>query len=175
MHNVGLNPSIVILLPPVLIILLFFRSGLQDRPANQVLLPRFDEGTAEFYTNLDRMQSCLVVLIRFYDNLSYHLQHASLNENVYRLLFVLSLVMTVLLYVVGRWLVLTFGLVVLLNKTWLGGVMETTVQVSMELLQTMVDLVQRVVSPRRASKVSVEVSLYENQRWWAGTGYTSQV
>ncbi|CAO3596194.1 unnamed protein product [Absidia cylindrospora] len=170
-----LYPTVVILLPPVLIVLLFFRSGVQNRPANQILLPRYDEGSPEYYVNLDRMQSCLVVLIRFYDNLSYHLQHASLNESVYRLLFVMSLVLAVLLYVVGRWLVLAVGLVVLLNKTWLGAAMETAVQVAMELLQTMVDIVQRVAFPRQTSKQSLEVSLYENQRWWTGTGYTSQL
>ncbi|KAI8332856.1 integral peroxisomal membrane peroxin-domain-containing protein, partial [Chlamydoabsidia padenii] len=168
-------PTSMILLPPVLIILLAFRSGLQDRPANQILLPRYDEGTPEYNVNLQWMQSCLVFFIRFYDNLSYHLQHASLNENVYRLLFAQSLVLTFCLYLVGRWLILVFGLVLMVNKTWLGGAMETAIQVSMELLQNMMDLIQHLVYSRHSSKVSLEVSLYENQRFWAGTGYTSQL
>jgi hypothetical protein len=170
--HLGLYPTSVILLPPVLIVLLFFRSGLQDRPANQILLPRYDEGTAEYYVNLDHMQSCLIFFIRLYDNLSYHLQHASLNENVYRLLFVMSLGLTLCLYWVGRWLVLALGVLVLVNKTRLGAALETILQLAMELLQTIVDL---VVFSRPSSKVSLEVSLYENQRWWTGTGYTSQV
>ncbi|KAI8089000.1 integral peroxisomal membrane peroxin-domain-containing protein [Halteromyces radiatus] len=171
-----LYPMIVILLPPILIILLFFRSGVQNRPANQILLPRYDEGTPEYYVNLERMQSTMVFMIRLYDNLSYHLQHASLNENVYRMLFVMSVMLTVLLYMMGRWLVLTFGLVVLLNKTWLGGVLETVIQMVMEMLQTIIDVIQRITFPRhRQIPTSLEVSLYENQRWWAGTGYTSQL
>lgn len=167
---------VVTLLPPVLIVLLFFRSGIQHRPANLVLLPRYDESSPEYYVNLERMQTFMVFMIRLYDNLSYHLQHASLNENVYRLLFVMSLGLTALLYFVGRWVILLLGLVLLLNKTWVGTTLETSIQLAMEILQTMVDVFQRLCLPHHhASKTTVEVSLYENQRWWASNGYTSQV
>ncbi|KAI9302304.1 integral peroxisomal membrane peroxin-domain-containing protein [Cunninghamella echinulata] len=171
-----LYPMVVTLLPPVLIVLLFFRSGIQHRPANLVLLPRYDESSPEYYVNLERMQTFMVFMIRLYDNLSYHLQHASLNENVYRLLFVMSLGLTVLLYFVGRWVILLLGLVLLLNKTWVGTTLETSIQLAMEILQTMVDVFQRLCLPHHhASKTTVEVSLYENQRWWASNGYTSQL
>ncbi|CAO3598655.1 unnamed protein product [Absidia cylindrospora] len=160
-----LYPIIVLLLPPILILLMFFRSGVQNRPANQILLPRYDEGTPEYYVNLERMQSCLVFFIRCYDNLSYHLQHASLNANVYRLVFVLSIMLTGFLYMMGRWLVLVFGLVVLLNKTWFSGTIETVVQLTMEMLQTIVDIAQHLLSLNQTSKVVLEVSMYENQRW----------
>ncbi|ORZ18037.1 integral peroxisomal membrane peroxin-domain-containing protein [Absidia repens] len=170
-----LYPTIVILFPPILILVLFFRSGVQTCPANQILLPRYDEGTSEYYVNLKRMQSCLMFFIRCYDNLSYHLQHASLNVNVYRLVFALSILLTCFLYMLGRWLVLVFGLVILLNKTWFGGAIETGVQLTMEMLQTVVDIVQHLLSPQQSSKMVLEVSMYENQRWWTGTGYTSQL
>ncbi|ORX59793.1 hypothetical protein DM01DRAFT_1405272 [Hesseltinella vesiculosa] len=167
-------PALITLLPPICIMLMFFRAGIHEKPANLVLLPRFDESSPEYYVNLERMQAYMVFLIRLYDNMSYHLQHASLNAPVYRLLFVASCGSTVLLYLVGRYLMLAFGLLVLLNQTRLGFVIETGMQLAMEVTQTVLDLLQPLFA-KRSPPHAVQVSLYENQRWWTGTGYTAQL
>ncbi|KAI8067834.1 integral peroxisomal membrane peroxin-domain-containing protein [Gongronella butleri] len=170
----SLYPAVITLLPPICILLMFFRAGIHEKPANMVLLPRYDESSPEYYVNLERMQSFMVFLIRLYDNLSYHLQHASLNRPVYRLLFVLSCTSTILLYFIGRYLMLAFGLLVLLNQTRFGIVIETILQLSMEMAQTLIDAVQFFLA-KRPPPHAVQVSLYENQRWWTGTGYTAQL
>lgn len=54
--------------------------------------------------------------------------------------------------------------------------MEVVLLFLVELLQTCIDVIQKLAfrtsTPERKP---IEVSVYENQRWWAGTGYTSQV
>ncbi|RCI03840.1 peroxisome- protein [Rhizopus stolonifer] len=169
----GLSAYTVLLIPPLLILGLYFKIGIQPHQnASQILLPRFDENTPEYYTNLENMQYAFLFLIRLYDNLVYHVQHITLTTTTYTVLFVVSLFVSWIVLVMGKWLVMSIGLMVLLNKTWVGNWMEVVLQFCMEVVQTMVDLVQ---THQPLQKKPIEISVYENQRWWAGIGYTSQL
>ncbi|KAI8991738.1 hypothetical protein BDF20DRAFT_846156 [Mycotypha africana] len=173
-----------------------------NNPSNtniaQVLLPRFDENTPEYYRNMEHMQHAFLFLIRLYDNLAYHLQHVSLNKATYRILFLSSLFISCLFAYLGRWLILTIGLVIMLNQTCIGRLFELVfIQfLMMGLLQFIFGLMQKIqrkrllratvtvdIKNRKTAETNnnsiqrrpMEVSLYENQRWWAGVGYTSQL
>ncbi|KAI8643411.1 hypothetical protein BD408DRAFT_414868 [Parasitella parasitica] len=173
------NSRTVLLIPPLLIWLLYNQTGIirSQQDASQVLLPRFDESTPEYYTNLESMQYAFIFFIRLYDNLAYHLQHVHLNRTTYKVLFASSLCTSFIFYYMGRWLVMIAGLMVLLNKTWFGSFIEAMLQFLMEVVQTAVDIFQKIKSSKKAAveRKPIHVSVYENQRWWAGTGYTSQL
>lgn len=176
-RNTGLYPSLI---PPALILSLYILAGAQqDVPASQVLMPRYDESSSpeEYYINLERTQQSMLFLVRLYDNLVYHCQHASLTPAAYKAMFLGSLVVSSLLWLAGRWIILAVGLVILLHKTWLGTALEVAAQFLMEFLQTVMDTLILLAGKRRLRSTTkvMEISVYENQRWWAGTGYTSQV
>lgn len=165
------------MIPPLLIWLLYTHTGMIKQPASQILFPRYDENSAEYYTNLENMQYAFLFFIRIYDNLAYHLQHFTLTSTTYKILFFISLSVSSLFYICGKWLIMAIGLMCLLNKTWVGSLIETVLQFLMEFVQTLLDLVQRLFR-KEIKFVPTEpilVSVYENQRWWAGHGYTSQV
>lgn len=172
-----MNSYTVLLVPPLLIWLLYTQTGVIKQPASHILFPRFDENTPEYYINLENMQYAFLFFIRLYDNLAYHLQHITLNSTTYKILLVTSLMMSTLFYVCGKWLVMSIGLMILLNKTWVGTSIEIMLQFLMEVLQTFVDLVDKLKRTKKPSLPTepIQVSIYENQRWWAGSGYTSQV
>jgi hypothetical protein len=157
------------------IIFLYSQNGLVSQPASQILFPRFDEHTSEYYMNLENMQYAFLFFIRIYDNFAYHLQHLTLNSTTYKILFVSSLLVSALFYCFGKWLIMAMGLMLLLNKTWVGSSVEILLQFLIEFLQTGLDLVHKSTEKKVAHHEPIQVSLYENQRWWAGTGYTSQV
>lgn len=182
---IGLNSKTVLLIPPLLIWLLYLQTGVITNPPNtaaQVLFPRYDENTPEYLCNLENMQYAFVFFIRLYDNLVYHLQHITLNATVYKILFVSSILLSLAFAYMGRWLIMAIGLMILLNKTWVGTSIEAILQFFMELIQTAIDLIQKFTTkgPNNSRVVErnipIQVSVYENQRWWAGNGgYTSQV
>jgi hypothetical protein len=177
-----LNFKTVLLIPPLLIWLLYIQTGIivnSQQTASQILFPRYDENTPEYLVNMENMQYAFVFFIRLYDNLVYHLQHITLNAMTYRILFASSVVVSLAFAYMGRWLLMAIGLMILLNRTWVGTSIEAIVQFFVEVIQTTVDLVQRLTK-KDDSKVlrnkPIQVSVYENQRWWAGNGgYTSQV
>ncbi|KAI8384830.1 uncharacterized protein BYT42DRAFT_592880 [Radiomyces spectabilis] len=140
--------------------------------ASQALMPRFDESTPEYYVNLERTQQMMLFLIRLYDNLAYHLQHVILSSTMYQCLLLGTVIISISLMFFGRWIVLAVGLIVLLNKTWLGSSIEVFTLFLLELVQTVVELVYRKPV---AERKTMEISIYENQRWWAGSGYTPQL
>ncbi|KAL0078635.1 hypothetical protein J3Q64DRAFT_1810975 [Phycomyces blakesleeanus] len=149
------------------------RSG---QAVSHVLLPRFDETSPEYYINLERMQQSMVFCIRIYDNLAYHLEHVSMTLTTFVVLLLIGGVLTpVALYFFFRWIVLVVGLVVLLNKTWIGSSVEAVGLFVLELLQTAIDVFLKLKSTKPPQNTIVEVSIYENQRWWAGSGFTSQL
>ncbi|CAO3654567.1 unnamed protein product [Mucor hiemalis] len=172
-----LNSFTVLLIPPLLICLLYTQTGVIKQPASQILFPRFDENTPEYYINLENMQYAFLFFIRLYDNLAYHLHHITLNATTYRVLLVTSLVISSLFYICGKWLLMAVGLMLLLNKTWVGTSLEILLQFLMEVLQTFVDLAHKLKRTKKPSLPSepIQISIYENQRWWAGSGYTSQL
>jgi hypothetical protein len=179
---IGLNSKTVLLIPPLLIWLLYIQIGVSQVTASQILFPRFDENTTEYLANLENMQYSFLFFIRLYDNLVYHLQHITLNGMAYKILFVSSILVSVAFAYMGRWLFMAIGLMILLNKTWVGTSIEAILQFLMEVIQTAVDLAQKLTNKGRNNSTNVErikpiqVSIYENQRWWAGNGgYTSQV
>lgn len=169
----------MLLIPPLLIWLLYNQTGVvnSQQTAAQVLFPRFDESTPEYYTNLESMQYAFIFFIRLYDNFAYHLQHIHLNATTYKVLFACSVCISIIFAYMGKWLVMIAGLMVLLNKTWFGTFIETILQFLMEVVQTAVDIFQKFRSSKKTAqeRKPIQVSVYENQRWWAGTGYTSQV
>lgn len=173
----GLYPRLLLLIPLTFIACLYIRVGVKNVPASQILLPRYDENSPEYYTNLERMQACLLFLIRIYDNLAYHGQHIPLTQTAYQIMLVGAIVLSGLLWYCGRWILLAAGLVILLNKTWIGAAAEAILQFALELLQTTVELIQRLSFRKRSQtqKEEMDISIYENQRWWANNGYTSQV
>jgi hypothetical protein len=176
---IGLNSYTVLLVPPLLILLLYIRTGVikQQQSASQILFPRFDENTPEYYNNLENMQYAFLFFIRLYDNFAYHLQHIALNSTAYKILFVTSLCISISFYICGKYLVMAIGLMVLLNKTWVGTSMEAILLFIMEFLQIIIDLSQKLKSKKKhqVKLEPIQISVYENQRWWAGSGYTSQV
>ncbi|KAG0740521.1 hypothetical protein G6F58_002750 [Rhizopus delemar] len=161
-----------------MIYILYKRIGLKPQQrASFVLMPRYDEKTSEYYENLEQMQHAFVFFIRLYDNLAYHLNHISLDSFTYKILFVLSGCMSLILFYTGKNVIVLMGLLVLLNKTWVGSVVEAILIFVAELLQTCFDILQKLnyntTTPEKKSMI--EISVYENQRWWAGIGYTSQM
>jgi hypothetical protein len=174
----------LLLVPPLFICFLYTQlkeNHHQQQPASHILFPRFDENTPEYYQNLENMQYAFLFFIRIYDNFAYHLQHITLNTTTYRALFSISLILSTLFYVCGKYLVMVIGLMVLLNKTWVGTLIEAILLFIMEFLQIMIDLGSKLFTSRSSKNKYVhtlepiQVSVYENQRWWAGSGYTSQV
>ncbi|KAI7891014.1 uncharacterized protein EV154DRAFT_233627 [Mucor mucedo] len=166
----------LLLVPPMLILFLYSQNGVLNQPASQILFPRFDEHTSEYYMNLESMQYAFLFFIRIYDNFAYHLQHLSLTSTTYKILFVVSLGISSLFYLFGKWLIMAIGLMLLLNKTWVGSTLEILLQFTMEVLQTGFELVHKSTEKKNVvPREPIQVSLYENQRWWAGTGYTSQL
>lgn len=176
----------MLLVPPLLIVLLYTQTAAtinkpaqKKKTASEILFPRFDENTPEYYNNLENMQYAFVFFIRLYDNFAYHLQHITLNSTTYKVLFVTSLCISILFYVCGKYLVMTIGLMVLLNKTFVGTSLEAILLFLMEFLQIVIDLVDKLnFFKKKQEQVKLEpiqVSVYENQRWWAGSGYTSQL
>ncbi|KAI9496012.1 hypothetical protein BDB00DRAFT_882235 [Zychaea mexicana] len=153
--------------------------------ASQALTPRYDENSPEYYANLERTQQSMLFLIRIYDNIAYHLGHIWLSPGSYRLLAAGAMATSVVFWVLGRWVIMLIGLVILVNKTWVGSTAEVCMQFLLELMQTAMDVLHKLVfatfATRKTSSLSslsskpVEVSVYENQRWWAGSGYTSQL
>lgn len=173
---VGLHSYTLLLLPPFLILFLYSQNGLVNQPASHILFPRFDEHTPEYYMNLESMQYAFLFFIRIYDNLAYHLQHLTLSSTTYKVLFLFSLGVSCFFYLFGKWLIMAMGLMLLLNKTWVGSSLEIMLQFLIEVLQTGLVLVHRSTAEKKVpNHEPIQVSLYENQRWWAGTGYTSQV
>ncbi|ORY94157.1 integral peroxisomal membrane peroxin-domain-containing protein [Syncephalastrum racemosum] len=168
-----LYPALFLLTPFALVLWLFVRAGVRPLSMAQVLLPRFDESSPEYFTNLERAQQCMLFMIRIYDNLAYHAQHVWLTPAAYRLMLALAALASLVLYLVGKWIVMAVGLIVLLNKTRLGAVAETVVQSVLDTAQTVLEVLHR--PPKTNKPEIVEVSLYENQRWWAGSGYTAQL
>ncbi|KAI9281197.1 hypothetical protein BY458DRAFT_499870 [Sporodiniella umbellata] len=175
--SICLYPQTLVFIPPLTVFWLCKRVGLKPYlQASFVLTPRYDEKTPEYCANLEQMQQAFVFFIRLYDNLAYHLNHISLDSFTYKILFILSLCVSTVFYYFGRNLLLLSGLLILLNKTWVGSTLETLLLFTIELLQTVIDISNRLDYRRTASqKKTIEVSVYENQRWWAGVGYTSQM
>ncbi|KAI8976905.1 hypothetical protein BDB01DRAFT_764259 [Pilobolus umbonatus] len=165
-----LFPSSVLLIPPLLIVLLYTQTGIQPKSASEILVPRYDESTPEYYQNLESMQYAFTFLIRLYDNLAYHLHHVPLNALAYKALFVFSLCISCTFLYMGRYLVMGIGLMVLLNKTWVGTALESVGKYVMHGVQTMM-----AMKNIRQERGPMDVSVYENQRWWAGHGFTSQL
>ena len=158
--------------------------------ASQALVPRYDENSADYYTNLERTQQSMQFLIRIYDNIAYHLGHVWLTRGSYRILTVVAITMSLLFWALGRWIIMLTGLVILTNKTWVGSTAEVCLQFFLEVVQTTMDVLQKLASFSFRNKKDkdnnskgkngsltqpIEISLYENQRWWAGSGYSSQV
>ncbi|KAG1448215.1 hypothetical protein G6F56_009009 [Rhizopus delemar] len=172
--RVGIYPPTLLSIPPCMVFLLCKQIGSTHQRASVVLFPRYDEKTVEYYSNLEQMQYAFVFFIRLYDNLAYHLNHISLDSFTYKCLALLSVLGSVMFYYVGRHLILMVGLLVLLNKTWVGSTVEVVLQFVAEVLQTVLDIFYKLLNYSDTKK-TIEVSIYENQRWWAGTGYTSQM
>ncbi|KAI7903322.1 uncharacterized protein BX663DRAFT_508218 [Cokeromyces recurvatus] len=173
-----LYPYTILLIPPLLVWRLYWSIGLEEQQnVSQILFPRYEEHSSEYYTNLQNMHYTFVFLIRLYDNLSYHMQHIQLTSTSYKLMLLISLLISVMLAFAGRFLVITVGLVILLNKTWIGTAIEIILCNLIELVQKVCYLYQvsRGTKSVMSERKWIEVSVYENQRWWAGTGYTSQL
>ncbi|ORE02809.1 hypothetical protein BCV72DRAFT_214500 [Rhizopus microsporus var. microsporus] len=152
------------------------RSRAPQEHASQVLAPRYNENTIEYYRNLEQMQHTFIFFIRLYDNIAYHLHHVSLNKSAYRILLASSAFTSLMFFYIGRYLIMMAGLLILFNKTWIGSFMEVVLLFLVELLQTCIDIIQKLALRTSTSeRKPIEVSVYENQRWWAGTGYTSQM
>ncbi|KAI8382317.1 hypothetical protein BD560DRAFT_420904 [Blakeslea trispora] len=176
--SICLNIKMSLIIPPLSICLLYVKAGIRQQNASLVLFPRFDENTTEYYTNLGHMQHAFTFLIRLYDNMAYHLQHITLDGTTYKILALSSILVSFAFAYLGRWLILIIGLMILCNKTWIGSSVEALLLFCIEVLQTMTDLGQRLIISRKEKQTDrkpMEVSLYENQRWWTNTGYTSQM
>ncbi|KAI9486924.1 MAG: hypothetical protein EXX96DRAFT_475890 [Benjaminiella poitrasii] len=146
--------------------------------ASDVLLPRYDEQSPEYHRNMQDMQQAFVFLIHLYDNLAYHLQHVRLTSTTYKVLAVTSVAISGVLAYVGLGpFMMVVGLIVLVNRTWIGKVLEAVLGFLWETLQTIIGLCQKISrkSVKEIQRKSIQVSVYENQRWWTGTGYTSQL
>ncbi|CAO3702278.1 unnamed protein product [Rhizopus stolonifer] len=172
--SICIYPPTLLSIPPCMVFLLCKQIGFTHQRASVVLFPRYDEKTVEYYSNLEQMQHTFVFFIRLYDNLAYHLNHISLDSFTYKCLTLLSVLGSIVFYYVGRHLILMVGLLVLLNKTWVGSTVEAVLQFVAEVLQTVLDIFYKLLNYCDTKK-TIEVSIYENQRWWVGTGYTSQV
>ncbi|KAI8375621.1 hypothetical protein EDC96DRAFT_495953 [Choanephora cucurbitarum] len=175
--SICIDIRVSLILPPLLIGLLYKIVGIRQQNASLVLFPRFDENTTEYYTNLGHMQYAFMFLIRLYDNMVYHLQHITLDGTTYRILLVSSLFVSLAFAYFGKWLIMMIGLMILCNRTWIGGSIEALLLFGVEVVQTIADLGQRLMTnkDKAIERRPMEVSVYENQRWWASTGYTSQM
>ncbi|KAI9251411.1 integral peroxisomal membrane peroxin-domain-containing protein [Phascolomyces articulosus] len=189
-----LYPSLLLVVPPALVLGLYIQVGIKPTTtASKALVPRYDESSPEYFANLERTQQSMQFLIRIYDNLAYHLGHIWLTPGSYRLLTAVATITSILFWALGRWIIMMIGLVILTNKTWVGSTAEVCLQFILELMQTAMDVFQKLAflsfskNKKRAKgnlvngtgsfsqTQPIEISLYENQRWWAGSGYTSQL
>ncbi|KAG2229219.1 hypothetical protein INT48_001887 [Thamnidium elegans] len=126
--------------------------------------------TAKAFTRLVARSKAFFYVAKFiYDIYSW-------KNKFFSVLVCLFWMATCLIYVCGTWFMMAIGLMVLINKTWVGSLIEIVLQFLVEFLQTCVDLVQRLFKTETKSVLHpIQVSVYENQRWWAGNGYTSQL
>ncbi|CAO3668423.1 unnamed protein product [Rhizopus microsporus] len=170
-------PRTLLLVPFFPICVLYIKVGTRPQEhASQVLAPRYNENTIEYYRNLEQMQHTFIFFIRLYDNIAYHLHHINLDNSAYRILLASSAFTSLMFFYIGRYLIMMVGLLILFNKTWIGSFMEVILLFLVELLQTCIDIIQKLAFRTSIpERKPIEVSVYENQRWWAGTGYTSQM
>ncbi|KAG2219202.1 hypothetical protein INT45_013068 [Circinella minor] len=186
-----LYPSLLLIIPPALVIGLYIHVGVKPTTtASQALVPRYDENSADYFSNLERTQQSMQFLIRIYDNIAYHLGHVWLTPGSYRILTMVAITTSLLFWALGRWIIMLMGLVILTNKTWVGSTAEICLQFFLEVIQTTMEVFQKLISFSFRNKKNkdsnnkrkngsftqpIEISIYENQRWWAGSGYTSQL
>jgi hypothetical protein len=80
----------------------------------------------------------------------------------------------------GRELLILVGLLVLVRHTRVWIIGQKLLAVVLEAVQTLIDIaghfgLVKTNPARAADPKTIEISVFENQRWWAGSGFTGQV
>jgi hypothetical protein len=177
----GLYPSIILLIPPLLILLTLPQLK-SAKSISDILLPICtDETSPQYFSNLRTVQDILTQAITLHDKLSRQLTRLSQdNARVSMWILALSGLASSIAWVFGRHLVWFVGCMVLLRHTWLWQVAQKIVGVILEAIQTLADGAGKLglikANPTLAANPdTLEISIFENQRWWAGSGFTGQV
>jgi hypothetical protein len=178
---IGLYPSIILLIPP-LVVLLILPQLKNAKSISDVLLPICtDETSPQYFLNLRTVQDILTLGITLHDKLTRQLTRLSQeNTQVPLLILAFSGFVSSVAWIFGRQLVWFVGCMVLIRHTLLWKVVQNVVGVILEVIQTSLDAAGNFglikMSPARVvDPDTLEISIYENQRWWAGSGYTGQV
>lgn len=178
---IGLYPSIILLIPP-LAILLILPQLKNAKSIADVLLPSCtDETSPQYFQNLRTIQDSLMYAIGVHEKLTRQLMHVNhYDTRAQLLIFAISVLTSSVLWIFGTQLVLILGCLVLVRHTWIWTMVQTVFGVILETIQVMVDVAGGLglvnKNPTRAADPeNLEISIFENQRWWAGSGFTGQV
>jgi hypothetical protein len=178
----GLYPSIILFIPP-LVILLTLPQLKSAKSISDILLPICtDETSPQYFSNLRTVQDILTQGITVHDKLTRQLAHLSQEDNTRVPLGMLGLagLTSSIAWIFGRQLVWFIGCMVLLRHTWLWQIAQKVVGAILEAIQTLVDGAGKLGLIKAnltlaADPDTLEISIFENQRWWAGSGFTGQV
>ncbi|RUS14673.1 integral peroxisomal membrane peroxin-domain-containing protein, partial [Endogone sp. FLAS-F59071] len=162
------------------------RRGLPGLAAT--LFPTFDETSPEYLKNLQNIQNMMGEFTDAYDAIVFHSKHfnwtADGGDETLRILQVLLFALvglSLIMWWVPWGLVFAFtGACVFLGNTQFSKQLaKQALPVLLENGQNMIDGLNnllRVFEEKAKYQCSVTVmSLYENQRWWAGSGFTPQL
>jgi hypothetical protein len=127
------------------------------------------------------VQDFLTLAISLHEKLTRQLVHVNhYDTRTLLLIFAITVLMSSIMWMFGAELVLLIGCSILLKHTWVWQVAHKIFGVILETMQTLVDVASKLglvnLNPTRAADPEIlEVSVFENQRWWAGSGFTGQV
>ncbi|KAI8575716.1 hypothetical protein K450DRAFT_260479 [Umbelopsis ramanniana AG] len=176
-----LYPSIILLIPP-LVILLTLPQLKSAKSISDILLPTCtDETSPQYFSNLRTVQDILTQGITIHDRLTRQLTRLSQdNTRVPLGILGVSGLISSIAWIFGRQLIWFIGCMILLRHTWMWQVAQKAVGAILEVIQTLVDAAGKLglikANPTFAADPdTLEISIFENQRWWAGSGFTGQL
>jgi hypothetical protein len=177
----GLYPSLTLLISPLIILLIFPQLKLEKSLSNALLPTCTDETSQQYFQNLKTTQDILTCAISFHDKLTKWLSRVDHYDSTASMIaFTTSCLVSSLIWMFGRELLILVGLLVLVRHTRVWIIGQKLLAVVLEAVQTLIDIaghfgLVKTNPARAADPKTIEISVFENQRWWAGSGFTGQV
>lgn len=172
---IGIYPTLLIVMPQMLLIYIIMRN--YYKKTKKEVVGRKTSGNVQYLKNMQFIQNSMGMFCDAYEDVKKNSKALdwSNEEETIRILKVAVVSMFVVIFVVRvipfNYLMLLGGVTVFLQNTALFRAASTTLPpVLIKKLQNQVDNVREAIrEARKAGDGSVvTVTLFENQRWWAG-------
>ncbi|KAG2179109.1 hypothetical protein INT43_001959 [Umbelopsis isabellina] len=176
-----LYPSLTLLISPLIILLIFPQLKSEKSLSNALLPTCTDETSQQYFQNMKTTQDILTSAILLHDNLTKWLSRIDrYNSKISLIAFTSSCLISSLIWMFGRELLILAGMLVLVRHTRVWIIGQKLLGVVLEAIQTLIDIASHFglvkTNPARAADPkTIEISVFENQRWWAGNGFTGQL